>query len=152
MASIWLLSLTVLWTGAASAQTSFQDPITECPAFPADTAESLRWEVLRVPNMLLCRAVSTETGAEAFALTISPESPFRPRRGDRAETGNLNGREVQWYRGEVPNEPTALIRETLIELSDNRVVHVFMRTNDAETLARRQQMVLSLPFPAYRDD
>lgn len=152
MASIWLLSLTVLWTGAASAQSSFQDPIADCPAFPADAAESLRWEVLRVPNMLLCRAISTDTGAEAFALTISPESPFKPRRGDRAETGNLNGREVQWYRGEVPNEPKVLIREALIELSEDRVVHVSMRTNDEESLAKRQQMVLSLPFPAYRDD
>ncbi len=102
--------------------------------------------------MLLCRAVSTEGGGEAFALTISPESPFKPRRGDRAETGNLNGREVQWYRGDVPNEPTVLIRETLIELGEERVVHVFMRTNNPETLAKRQQMVLSLQFPAYVDD
>ncbi len=112
----------------------------------------MRWEVLRVPNMLLCRAMSTENGAEAFALTISPESPFRPRRGDRAETGNLNGREVQWYRGDVPNEPNVLIRETLIEIREDRVVHVFMRAGDAETLAKRQQMVLSLQFPPYVED
>ena len=126
--------------------------MAECPALPADAGESLRWEVLRVPNMLLCRAMSTENGAEAFALTVSPESPFKPRRGDRAEEGMLNGREVQWYRGDVPNEPTVLIREALIELREERVVHVFMRANDAETLAKRQQMVLSLPFPPYQED
>ena len=105
-----------------------------------------------MPNMLLCRAISTENGAEAFALTVSPESPFRPRRGDRAEQGMLNDREVQWYRGDVPNEPTVLIRETLIKLREERVVHVFMRANNAQTLAKRQQMVLSLPFPQYQQD
>jgi hypothetical protein len=152
MASIWLLSLAVLWTGAASAQTSYQDPLTDCPAFPADTGESLRWEVLRVPDMLLCRAISTESGAEAFALTISSESPFKPRRGDRAEVAKLSGREVQWYRGEVPNEPNVLIRETLIKIREDRVIHVFMRAGDAETLTKRQQMVLSLPFPPYVED
>ena len=82
----------------------------------------------------------------------SAEREFKPRRGDRAEEGMLNGREVQWYRGDVPNEPTVLIREALIELREERVVHVFMRANDAETLARRQQMVLSLPFPPYQED
>ena len=152
MASIWLISLAVLWTGAVSAQTAYQDPLAGCPAFPADTGESLRWEVLRVPDMLLCRAMSTESGAEAFALTISRESPFKPRRGDRAEVANLNGREVQWYRGEVPSEPNVLIRETLIKIREDRVAHVFMRANDAETLAKRQQMVLSLPFPPYVED
>ena len=152
MASIWLLLLASLWAGVSSAQTASQDPLADCPAFPADAAESMRWEVLRVPNMLLCRAMATDGSGEAFALTISPESPFKPRRGDRAEEGTLNGREVQWYRGDVPNEPTVLIRETLIELSENRVVHVFMRAKDADALAKRQQMVLSLPFPAYQDD
>lgn len=151
MASTWLLLLAVSWAGVSSAQTA-PDPLAECPALPADATESLRWEVLRVPNMLLCRAISTENGAEAFALTVSPESPFRPRRGDRAEEGMLNGKEVQWYRGDVPNEPTVLIREALIRLREERVVHVFMRANDAETLARRQQMVLSLPFPPYQED
>ncbi len=151
MASTWLLLSAVVWTGVSSAQT-VSDPIADCPAFPEGAAESLRWEVMRVPNMLLCRAVSTENGAEAFALTVSPESPFKPRRADRAELGTLNGRDVQWYRGDVPNEPTVLIREALIELREERVVHVFMRAKDAATLATRQQMVLSLPFPPYQND
>ncbi|MEQ1514503.1 MAG: hypothetical protein ABL934_17740 [Lysobacteraceae bacterium] len=148
----WLLSLVLLWAGAASGQTAAQDALSDCPAFPADSASSLRWEVLRIPNMLLCRAMRTDDATEAFALTISPESPFKPRRGDRAEVGNLNGRTVQWYRGVVPNEPNILIRETLIEVRKNQVVHIFMRAKDADTLAQHQQFVLSLPIPPPIDD
>jgi hypothetical protein len=150
--STWLLSLAVLSAGAASGQTAAQDALSDCPALPADTASSLRWEVLRIPNMLLCRAMRTDDATEAFALTISPESPFKPRRGDRAEVGTLNGRTVQWYRGEVPNEPNILIRETLIEVRKNQVIHIFMRAKDAETLAQHQQFVLSLPIPPPVDD
>ena len=148
----WLLSLALFWAGAASGQTAAQDAFSDCPTLPADSASSLRWEVLRIPNMLLCRALRTDDATEAFALTISPESPFKPRRGDRAEVGNLNGRAVQWYRGIVPNEPDVLIRETLIEVREDLVIHIFMRAKDAETLARHQQFVLSLPIPPPIDD
>ena len=152
MVSIWLVCAAWLWAGTASAQTDGQNEFADCPAFPADTAESLRWEVLRVPGMLFCRALRIDDATEAFALTVSKESPFKPRRGDRAEVASLNGREVQWYRGEVPNEPNVLIRETLIEINKNLVIHVFMRASDAETLARHQQFVLSLPIPPAVDD
>jgi hypothetical protein len=148
----WLLSLALFWASVASGQTRAQDALSDCPAFPAETASSLRWEVLRIPDMLLCRAMRTDDATEAFAMTISPESPFKPRRGDRAEVGNLNGRTVQWYRGEVPNEPNVLIRETLIEIRKNLVIHIFMRAKDAETLAQHQQFVLSLPIPPPTDD
>lgn len=96
--------------------------------------------------------MSTESGEEVFALTISPASPFKSRDRDRAEQGMLNGKQVQWYRGELPSSPELLIRETLIQLRQERVVHIVVRTTDAETLAKYQQLVLSLPFPLYKDD
>ena len=151
-ASMWLACAAWLWAGAASAQTADQEAFSGCPVFPAEIAESLRWEAMRLPDMLLCRAIRIDDASEAFALTLSRESPFKPRRSDRAEIANLNGREVQWYRGEVPNEPKVLIRETLIQVGKNQVIHVFMRAKDADTLARHQQLILSLPIPPPVDD
>ena len=81
-----------------------------------------------------------------------PAQVHRCAGSDRAEVANLNGREVQWYRGEVPNEPNILIREALIEISKNQVIHVFMRAKGADMLARHQQFVLSLPIPPPVDD
>jgi hypothetical protein len=150
--SSWLLPFAALWAGVASGQAAAQDAFAECPAFPTEIAQSLRWETLRVPKMLLCRAMRTDDASEAFALTISEESPFKPRRGDRAEVANLNGRTIQWYRGEIPNEPNVLIREALIEVRKNLVIHIFMRAKDAETLAQHQQFVLSLPIPPPVED
>jgi hypothetical protein len=138
---VWLVCL---MTGSASAQTAATDAAASCPSMPEDVAKTVRWDAMRIPNMLLCRAILNDTGAEAFAMTISRESPFRPKRSLRAETGMLDGREVQWYRGEVANEPTAQIRETLIELEDDRVIHIFMRAPDAETLAVRLKMAEAL--------
>lgn len=152
MASTWLLSLAAAWAGVASAQTTALDPFAECPTLPAETSESLRWEVVRPPGMLFCRAIGIADGAEAFALTVSRESPFRPRRADRAEIGVLNNREVWWYRGELPNQPSLLIREMLIKFAEDGVIHVSLRANDAETLAQHQQLVLSLALPAPIDD
>ncbi len=121
----------------------------DCPPFPSAFARVLRWEALRVPNMLLCRALLTDSGVEAFAITISPESPFKPRRSDRAESARLNGRELFWYRVKLPDQPNVEVREALIPIAENLVVHVYMRANDAQTLSRYQKYVLSLPFPNY---
>ncbi len=152
MVSAWLLSLAVVWAGAANAQSTAQDPFAECPAFPTEVAESLRWEVLRAPGMLFCRAVQVADGADVFALTVGRESPFKPRRGNRAEVGQLNGRAIQWYRGELSNQPTLLVRETLIRFGEDAVLHITLRAQNAETLASHQQLVLSLPLPSPIDD
>jgi hypothetical protein len=152
MASTWLLSLVFAWASVASAQSTAVDPFAECPSLPSETNETLRWEVVRPPGMLFCRAINTTDGAEAFALTVSRESPFRPRRTNRAESAVLNGREVWWYRGELPNQPSLLIREMLIRFAENGVIHLSLRANNAETLAQHQQLVLSLALPAPIDD
>jgi len=148
----WLLPFALLSVGAASAQSPSQDPLTDCPPLPQDAQPALRWETIRAPEMLFCRALVVDDNSEAFALTISPESPFRPRRSDRAEEMTVNGRQVQWFRGQLPNEPNVLIRETLLQLSEERVAHVFMRATNPEILASRQQLVLTLPLPVYVED
>jgi hypothetical protein len=139
-----LVWLACLWTGFAAAQTAATDAAARCPALSEEMAKALRWDAMQIRDMLLCRALLNETGAEAFAMTISEESPFRAKRALRAESGILDGREVQWYRGEVANEPDAQIRETLIELEDERLVHIYLRAPDAETLAARQKMAESV--------
>jgi hypothetical protein len=151
-APTWLLSIALLWAGVAGAQTASDDFFADCPVFPAEIGESLRWESLRAPGMLFCRALRADDGTESFALTFSRESPFKPRRGNRAETGNLGGYEVQWYRSEIASDPNALIRETLIRFGEDRVMHVSLRASNQETLTKQQQLVLSLPLPTPIED
>jgi hypothetical protein len=152
MARTRLLALALLWAGAAAAQDATLDPFSSCPMQPQDSSPAIRWEPMRAGDMLFCRALIADSGEEAFALTISRESPFRPRRGDRAELSTGNGREIQWYRGEVPNDPGLLVRETLLQLQGERVAHVFMRTRDPEALTRYQQLVLNLPLPVLVEE
>lgn len=144
-----LLCLAGLWAGYAFAQVAGSEatgPAADCPVFPEGIPEPMRWEAMRANDILFCRAITTETGKEAFTLTFSRESPFRPRRGNRAEPGEFGGKPMYWYRGEMADAPNALIRETLLELDDQHVLHIFMRVDDAETLARYQQLVLALPL------
>jgi hypothetical protein len=142
-----LVWLACLWAGIAGAQTAATDAAASCPTMSDEISQTLRWDVVTVPGMLFCRAVRTDSGDEMFAVTVSAETPFRPRRSHRAEEGVMDGREIQWYRGEVVN-PKILIRETLIELPDERVMHIFMRASDQDTLARQQQMAQSLRLPS----
>ncbi len=120
-----------------------------CPPLPSALARILRWEVIQVPSQLLCRALLTDSGSEAFAMSISRESLFSPRRSDRAESARLNGREVFWYRSKSAEEPNVQMREMLIQIDQDRVVHLWVRANNADTLIKFQQYALSLPFPDH---
>lgn len=130
----------------ASAQTADDEFFSDCPAFPADESTTLKWEPIRAPSMLFCRAVRND-GSEAFALTFSSESPFNPKRSDRAEISDFRGRSVQWYRGTIVTDRDALIREALIDFGGGHILHISMRADDAATLASQQRDVLALPFP-----
>ena len=134
--------LAVAWAGYAGAQ------IVQCSDISAD----FHWEASRTPDLLFCRAVSAE-GEELFALTISSDSPFRPQRSDRAETGVLGGGELQWYRGNTAQGE--FIREALIDVYrggfDQGKAHIFLRAPDAASMSLRQKMVETLKLPRVLD-
>lgn len=133
----------VFAAGAAQAQ----DATADCPALTSEAQQTLTWVGNRFPNgMLFCRAVRIDDASDAFAVTIGSSSPFKPRRPDRAEEGTFNGTEVQWYRGEDAANPSILIRETLLELPDGRVAHIFIRTDSEDRLALYQQQALLARF------
>jgi hypothetical protein len=123
----------------ATAQTA-----TACPSLPQDAG--LSWNILRTDTLLLCRAMQNDSGQEAFALTLSRKSPFRPDSELREEQGRLQGEKFWWYRGEIAGRPKELVRETLVKLNGDHVVHVFIRTEDPATLGRYQGVVQSLQF------
>lgn len=144
-----LLTLVCLAPAMAFAQTTADNFFTECPAFSGQELTTLRWEPIRAPGMLFCRAMRDD-GSEAFALTFSRESPFDPRRSNRAEVGELNGERVQWYRGTIVTDRDALVREALIDFGDRHVLHISMRADDEQMLERQQRAVLALPLPRQK--
>ncbi len=118
---------------------------TECPALPQE-ATDLQWSVLRTDTALLCRAIRRDSGQEAFALTLSRKSPFRPTSDLREEEGRIHGEKVWWYRTEIAGRPNELVRETLVKVDRDQVAHVFIRTGDKDTLGRYQTIVQGLEF------
>lgn len=118
-----------------------------CPQLPADSG--LVWQQRGNDAFLICSAVTRE-GEEAFGLSLSADSPFQPRRGNREERGTVGGREVRWYRAEVGTQPGLLVRETLVELERDRVAHIWVRTRSEELLQSRLGLVEQLEFDAPR--
>lgn len=144
MKPTWTVLLICLWTGCASAQTAASGAAAQCPALNETLSAEVRWEAFSAPDMLFCKAVQADSGEEAFALTISSDSPFRPRRNRRAEIGTLGGAELQWYSGVIADAPEDIVREALVDTVDGRKAHIFMRSKNAEAIARRQRMVETL--------
>lgn len=134
-----LLALLPLGAAAQSA--------ANCPALPVDAG--LRWEQLDGPGFLFCKAIR-EDGGEAFAVTISRESPFKPRRNDRAESGSVAGQPAQWYRSEIAGAPGVVARETLVELREDEVAHISLRAADDAAKDRVMQQVQALRFDDVR--
>ena len=121
-----------------------QNASDTCPELPTEGTD-LIWADMHAGNLLLCRAIDLE-GKEAFAVTVSRDSPFKPQRSLREEQGQFAGAPMWWYRSEIAGRPDELVRETLLEVGQNRVAHVYIRTRDAAQLARYRQLVEGLRF------
>lgn len=116
-----------------------------CPPLPAD-ATDLHWVTLRTDSVLLCRALRRDSGEDAFAVTFSRKSPFRPNNRLREGQGQISGERIWWYRGEIAGRPDELVREALLELGRNQVAHIFIRTNDKAELNRYQAIAQNLQY------
>ncbi len=127
----------LLAAGAAQAQSA------ECPLLPSDGG--LSWKAMAGDDFVFCKALR-EDGAEVFAVTISKDSPFEPRRANRAEEAMIDGHETRWYRGEIASSPDTQVRETLIELDGGRVAHISLRANSEAELANALLEAQSLRF------
>ncbi len=141
-----LSSLPFVLSAALFASTASAQSAPACPTLPPDAA-NLQWTTLQTDSALLCRAMDA-AGQEAFAVTVARKSPFKPTSSLREESGQLQGQKLWWYRTEIAGRPDELVRETLVKLSADRVVHVFIRTSDKDTMGRYQRVVQGLQFDA----
>ncbi|MGI8560007.1 MAG: hypothetical protein ACR2J7_00895 [Luteimonas sp.] len=137
---LWPLACLLLAGGAFAQSTG------NCPSMAANNG--MAWEKLDGPGFTYCKAIRSEDGSQAFAVMIGRESPFRPRRGDRAEQAVIDGHGVHWYRGEIAADPDAIVRETLIKLGRNHVAHVTLRADSEEQKAATMRQVEALRFQA----
>ena len=131
----------VLALGVAAAAHAQSAPT--CPQLPAESG--LSWQQRGNDAFLICSAV-TGDGNEAFGLSLSADSAFQPRRGNREERGVVAGQDIRWYSAEVGTQPDMLVRETLVELDRDRVAHIWVRTQSEELLRSRLGLVERLEF------
>ena len=125
--------------GAAHAQSA-----GECPLLPAESGMS--WKTLVGPDFVFCKAIRDNDQSEAFAVTIAGESPFKPKRVDRAEETTIDGHAGYWYRSEIASAPNAQVRETLVELDDGRVAHISLHADSEAELASVLKEAEALQF------
>lgn len=139
-----LAALGLMIAAAAPARAQVADA---CPRLPADSG--LTWTERSGEAFVVCRAV-TEDGREAFGLYLAADSPFQPRRANREERGVINGQDIRWYSGEVASEPGKLVRETLLELDEDRVVHIWLHADSEQEMQQSMRTVEELRFEDTR--
>ncbi len=139
------MSALLVLAGMATANAQAQDQ-GNCPQLPADSG--LAWEYRASGDSDFCRALRAD-GSEAFGLYISRKANFEPKRGNRAEPGMIDSQSIYWYKGELATKPDVEVRETLVELTDGRVAHIWLQSGQQELRTNIQQ-AQSIRFPATR--
>ncbi|GAB2610955.1 hypothetical protein [Novilysobacter erysipheiresistens] len=134
------LSLSFLLLAASAAQA--QETLG-CPQLPADTG--LTWEHRANGGSDFCRALRAD-GSEALGLYIAAEASFEPKRDNREENDLIDGRPVQWYRAELVTKPDIEARETLIQLDDGRVAHLWLQAPAGAQLNQAFELTRQLRF------
>jgi hypothetical protein len=134
--------------GVARAQDAETTDTGACPQLPANT--DLSWEHRASGDADFCRALRGD-GSEAFGLYISPKPTFEPIRSDREESGQIDGRQIYWYRAEIAAKPGIEARETLLSLPDGRAVHIWLQAPNRGQLDAGLQLAQSLHFVPAND-
>lgn len=135
--TVWLLPFLLPVAGTAAAQDA-----GACPYLANDTG--LVWEHRGGDDYDFCRALRAD-GTEAFGMNISREATFRLG-GKRAERIMIDGQEVTWYRAEIAGEEDLEARETLVELPDGRVAHIWLQADSSEHLDEALRQTQALKF------
>jgi len=143
----WRMSALLVLAGSmASVHAQDSKDGGNCPQLPASSG--LAWEYKASGGSDFCRALRAD-GSEAFGLYISRKANFEPKRGNRAENGVIDGQVVYWYKGELATKPDVEVRETLVELPDGRVAHIWLQAQAPE-LAPALSQAQAIRFPATR--
>ncbi|MDH5824119.1 hypothetical protein QFW77_14150 [Luteimonas sp. RD2P54] len=142
-----LAPLAALALSLAAVAPAWAQTIDACPRLPGDS--TLTWTERSSDSFVICRAV-TEDGREVFGLYLAGDSPFQPRRANREEAGVINGQDIRWYRSEVAGDPDKLVRETLLELDRDRVVHIWLHADSEDEMRQSMGMVEALRFEETR--
>jgi len=132
----------MLFAGVAHAQAT-----GPCPQLPPDSG--LTWTHQAAPDFDFCKAMRAD-GTQAFGVFIGEESPFEPKGNNRAEAGAIDGRSIYWYRGQVAGDPNVQVRETLLQLGEDRVAHIWMKARNPQELAREMALAQALRFSDSR--
>ena len=139
----WLPLAALLLPVHASAQTA-----GHCPELPAGSG--LTWDAMNGPDFLYCKAMPGAGGDQVFSVMLREEATFRPRRSLREEEAVIDGQEVHWYRGEVASQPNLIIRETLLELPNDRTAHIMLRADSDQQRADSQRIAEGMRFADAR--
>lgn len=138
-----LATAMLLAAGSVHAQSG-----SDCPTLPAGS--ELTWEKLDGAGYTFCKAIRDSDGHQMLAVMITTETPFRPRRGNRAEAARIDGSQNWWYRSEVSGMVGVEVRETLVELDRSHVAHVSLRGRSEAELSQAMSLAESLRFDDVR--
>lgn len=141
------LPMLLALVAGAQVQAQTQPEDSACPQLSADTG--LTWEHKATAKSDFCRALRAD-GSEAFGLYIASTTPFRPNRSQREERAAIDGHDVTWYRSELAAQPGIEARETLLELVDGRVAHVWIQAKTPAQLGEALQQAQSMRFQSAR--
>lgn len=142
MKLVSLLALIVCLT-AFPIQAIAQEQAFRCPSSPPASKITLQQSVRG--EQVYCQAIR-EDGSMPFSITLSKTAGFKPRRALRKEKGIINNEEVNWYGTEIAGGSQSEIRETLIELDDDRIAHIVVRVSSPEELEMIFEQIRELRF------
>lgn len=143
----YCLPMLLALVAGAQVQAQTQPENAACPQLSADSG--LTWQHKAAGKSDFCRALRAD-GSEAFGLYIASDTPFKPSRSNREEQASIDGHNVTWYRSEIASQPGIEARETLLELVDGRVAHVWIQAKSAEELSQSLRQAQAMRFQSAR--
>lgn len=126
------------------AATSSPDPASQCPTLPPQSG--LTWTYQEGPDFGVCYAIESVTRKDALGVYLGFAPSFRPDPYKPHIAGVVGGYPVQWYRRDPNSGASEFSRETLVNLDQGAIAHVWFTASSESELAKRLAILTKLQF------
>jgi hypothetical protein len=117
----------------------------QCPALP--TQSGIDWTHQQGPDFEVCFATDSETHKDLFGIYYGRYPQFSTDDAKVVGSGVVAGKSVKWYGPTPKVEDSRFRRQTIVQLTDGMVMHVWISADTDSGVQKAQEAVTHMKLP-----
>ena len=126
---------------------AFGAPSEECPTLSAESG--IDWTHQQGPDFEVCFATDSRTHKDLFGIYHGRYPQFSVDDAKVVGSGVLAGKTIKWYRSTSESEDSRFRRQTIVQLTDGMVLHIWISADTDSGIQKAVDAVTQMKLPRH---